>query len=174
MNTILGGPFTSRLNQTLREEKGYTYGAGSRFDFRRDAGPWPARSEIVTAKTDSALLVVMAELDKIREPVPADERDKARQYLSKQMPEQFETTRDIASRLVSVARYGLPLTYDSRFAERVEAVTGAEVQRVARRYVDPRALQIVIVGDRAKIEPGLVATKVAPLVRRDLEAKPVP
>ena len=174
MNTILGGPFTSRLNQTLREEKGYTYGAQSRFEFRRDVGPWQARSEIVTAKTDSALLVVMAELNKIREPVPAVELDKARQYLVKQMPEQFETTRDIAARLVPVALYGLPLSYYNGYAQKVEAVTGADVQRVAKRYVDPATLQIVIVGDRAKIEEGLAATKVAPIVRRDLEAKAVP
>ncbi|MBI2795197.1 MAG: insulinase family protein [Gemmatimonadetes bacterium] len=174
MNTILGGPFTSRLNRTLREEKGYTYGAVSRFEFRRDVGPWLARSEIMTAKTDSALLIVMAELGRIREPVPADELDKARQYLVKQMPEQFETTRDIAARLVPVALYGLPTDYYNRYAERVEAVTAADVQRVARRYIDPRTLQVVIVGDRSKIEAGLAATRVAPIVRRDLEARPVP
>ena len=174
MNTILGGSFTSRLNDNLREKKGYTYGASSRFDLRQEAGPWVARSEVVTAKSDSALLEFVKELKRIAEPVPAAELDKTRQYLIKQMPADFESTRGIAGELVPVALYGLPLDYFSKYGSRVQAVTAADVQRVAKKYIDPDHMQIVVVGDREKIEPGIVATKVAPVVRRDLEAKVVP
>ena len=174
MNTMLGGSFTSRLNDNLREKKGYTYGAGSRFDLRQEPGPWTARSEVVTAKSDSALLEFMKELKRIAEPVPAAELDKTRQYLVKQMPENFESTRGIAGELVPVALYGLPLDYYTRYGTRVQAVTAADVQRAAKKYIDPAHLQIVIVGDREKIELGIVAAKVAPVVRRDLDAKVVP
>uniref|UniRef100_UPI0013D904E4 M16 family metallopeptidase n=1 Tax=Stenotrophomonas maltophilia TaxID=40324 RepID=UPI0013D904E4 len=73
MNTTLGGSFTSRLNQNLRERKGYTYGARSSFTMRREAGPFTASAEIATANTDSALFEFMKELNAIRTPLPAAE-----------------------------------------------------------------------------------------------------
>ncbi|HMG95502.1 MAG TPA: pitrilysin family protein, partial [Gemmatimonadaceae bacterium] len=109
MNTILGGSFTSRLNQNLRETRGYTYGAGSRFDMRRAAGPFLASAEIVTAKSDSALLEFMKELNGIRQLVPPAELSRAKRYLQLQLPGNFETTQQIAAALVPVALYGLPL-----------------------------------------------------------------
>ena len=81
MNTILGGSFTSRLNQNLRETHGYTYGAGSRFDMRQSAGPFTASAEVVAAKTDSGLVEFMKELNAIRDTVPSDELMKAKRYL---------------------------------------------------------------------------------------------
>ena len=96
MNTILGGSFTSRLNQNLRETRGYTYGAGSRFDMRRAAGPFLASAEIVTAKSDSALLEFMKELNGIRQSVPAARAIPAKRYLQLQLPGNFETTQQIA------------------------------------------------------------------------------
>ena len=111
MNTILGGSFTSRLNQNLRETKGYTYGAGSSFDMRQVAGPFVASAEVTAAKTDSSLLEFFKEIRGIRDTVPATELEKAKQYLQLQLPSQFETTEDIALGLVPVALYGLPLAY---------------------------------------------------------------
>ncbi|HYD53282.1 MAG TPA: pitrilysin family protein [Gemmatimonadaceae bacterium] len=160
MNTILGGSFTSRLNNTLREVKGYTYGAGSGFSMRAQPGPFTARSEIVAAKTDSALLEFMRELRGIRDTVPTAELEKVKRYLTLQLPNQFETTGDIAQQLIPLAVYGLPLDYYNAYTQRIQAVTQADVQRVARRYLDPERLSIVIVGDRKSIEPGLRATKV--------------
>ncbi|HEY0663074.1 MAG TPA: insulinase family protein, partial [Thiobacillaceae bacterium] len=81
MNTILGGSFTSRLNNNLRETRGSTYGAGSGFDMRQAEGPFIARAEIVAAKSDSALIEFMKELRNIREPIPTAELDKAKRYL---------------------------------------------------------------------------------------------
>ena len=97
MNTILGGSFTSRLNNNLRETKGYTYGAGSRFEMRRAAGPFLATAEIVAAKTDSALIEFMKELNAIRQAVPADELSKAKRFLQLRLPAGFETTSQIAN-----------------------------------------------------------------------------
>src|SRR5437762_5493759 len=168
MNTILGGSFSSRLNQNLREARGYTYGAGSRFDMRRAAGPFTASAEIVSAKSDSALLQFMKELNGIRQSVPADELSRAKRYLQLQLPGNFETTQQIAAALVPVALYGLPLDYYNNYVQSVENVTQADVNRVAQQYINPGSLAIVIVGDRKTIEQGLRATNVGPISIRDI------
>jgi zinc protease len=173
MNTILGGSFTSRLNNNLRETRGYTYGAGSRFEMRRAAGPFLASAEIVAAKTDSALLEFMKELNAIRQSVPADELSKAKRYLQLQLPADFETTQQIASALIPVAMYGLPLDYYNNYVQNIEAITPADVQRVARQYIDPGSLAVVIVGDRKSIEPTLKAVNIGPISIRDMTGQPV-
>ena len=173
MNTILGGSFTSRLNQNLREARGYTYGAGSRFDMRRAAGPFTASAEIVSAKSDSALLEFMKELNGIRQTVPADELSRAKRYLQLQLPGNFETTQEIGAALVPVALYGLPLDYYNNYVQSVEAVTQADVARVAQQYINPGSLAIVIVGDRKTIEQGLKSTNIGPISIRDMSGKPV-
>jgi len=174
MNTILGGSFSSRLNQNLRETKGYTYGANTRFDMRRAAGPFSASAEIVAAKTDSALLEFMKELNGIRQTVPPTELSRAKRFLQLQLPGNFETTQDIAFQLVPVALYGLPLDYYNNYVQNIEAVTQADVARVAQQYINPGSLAVVIVGDRKSIEPGLKAINVAPIVIRDMSGQPIP
>lgn len=173
MNTALGGSFTSRLNQNLRENKGYTYGAGSSFAMRREAGPFAARAEIVTAKSDSALLEFFNELRTIRQSMPVAELEKTKKYLQLQLPGDFESTSDIAQQLVPLALYGLPLNYYDTYSRRIDAVTQGEVKRVADRYIDPKHLAVVIVGDAKVIEPGLKATKIGPVERRDLNGEKV-
>ncbi len=174
MNTILGGSFSSRLNQNLRETRGYTYGASTRFDMRRAAGPFSASAEIVAAKTDSALLEFMKELNAIRQTVPPTELSRAKRFLQLQLPGNFETTQDIAFQLVPVALYGLSLDYYNNYVQNIEAVTQADVARVAQQYINPGSLAVVIVGDRKSIEPGLKAINVAPIVIRDMSGQPIP
>ena len=173
MNTILGGSFSSRLNQNLRETRGYTYGASSRFDMRRAAGPFTASAEIVAAKTDSALLEFMKELNGIRQSVPSDELSRAKRYLQLQLPGNFETTQQIAAALVPVALYGLPLDYYNNYVQSIEGVTQADVNRVAQQYVNPGSLAIVIVGDRKTIEQGLKSVNVGPISIRDMSGLPI-
>jgi predicted Zn-dependent peptidase len=166
MNTILGGSFTSRLNQNLREAKGYSYGAGSGFDMRRAAGPFVARAEVTGTKTDSSLVEFMKELRAIADTVPADELAKAKRYLQLQLPGDFETTGDIAGQLVPLVTYGLPLDWHAGYVQRVEQVTQADVQRVARQYLDPGKFVVVVVGDRKEIEAGVRALKLGPVQLR--------
>jgi zinc protease len=173
MNTILGGSFTSRLNQNLRETHGYTYGARSGFDMRRAAGPFTASAEIVAAKTDSGLIEFMKELNSIRNAVPTDELLKAKRYLQLGLPADFETTQQIATALVPVALYNLPLNYYNTYIQSIEAITQADVQRVAKEYINPSSLAIVIVGDRKSIETGLKAVGTGPISIRDFFGKPV-
>lgn len=173
MNTILGGTFTSRLMQNLRETHGYTYGARSRFDMRRSAGPFTASAEVVAAKTDSGLVEFMKELNAIRDTVPAIELNKAKRFLQLSMPGDFETTQQIANQLIPVVLYGLPLDYYNNYVANIEAITQADVQRVARQYINPGSLAIVIVGDRKNIESGLKAVNAGPISVRDFFGQPI-
>jgi predicted Zn-dependent peptidase len=173
MNTVLGVPFTSRLNQNLRETHGYTYGASSRFDMRHDAGPFTARGEIVAAKTDSALMEFMKELRAIRDTVPQAELQKAKRYLQLMLPSLFETTGDIALQLTPLAVYGLPLDFYNNYVQQIERVTQADVQRVARKYINPDRLVIVVVGDQKQIESGIRKLGFGDVLVRDLYGVPV-
>ncbi len=163
LNTVLGGSFTSRLNQNLREAKGYTYGARSAFDLRRATGPFVAAAEVTAEKTDSALVEFMKELRAIADTVPAAELDRAKRYLALQLPGRFETTGDIAGQLVPVVTYGLPPTFYDEYTARVQAVTQADVQRAARRYLDPSRLVVVLVGDRRSVEPAVRRLNLGPV-----------
>ena len=173
MNTMLGGSFTSRLNQNLREAKGYTYGAFSQFDMRREAGPFVASAEVVAEKTDSALVEFLKELRAIRDSVPQAELEKTKRYLQLGLPARFETTEDIAGRLVPIVLYGLPLDYYNTYVDAIERVTQADVQRVAERYIDPSRLAVVVVGDRAAIEASLRALHLGETSIRDLSGEPI-
>ena len=168
LNTILGGSFSSRLNQNLREARGYTYGAGSGFSLRRSPGPFTASAEIVTAKTDSALIQFMKELRAIRDTVPTAELMKAKRYLQLGLPEDFETTGSIAGQMLPLVTYGISLEFYNSAVQNIEAVTQADVQRVARQYVNPDNITMVIVGDRKTIESGLRALKPGEIVVRDV------
>jgi predicted Zn-dependent peptidase len=170
MNTVLGDAFTSRLNQNLREVHGYTYGAGSAFDMRRAAGPFTARAEVTGTKTDSALVEFMKELRGIRDTVPTPELEKAKRYLQLQLPGDFETTGSIAAQLVPIVLYGLPLDFYNSYVQRVGAVTQADVQRVAKQYVDPDRVAVVIVGDRKSIEPGVRSLRLGEISVRDVSS----
>ena len=163
LNTILGGSFTSRLNQRLREEKGYTYGAGSSFAFRPFPGPFTAQAAVQTAVTDSALYWFMRELTRILEPVPEDEVARARNYVALRYPGAFQSVAQVAGQLEAVWLYGLSGDYFNTFVPRILDVTAADVQQVARRYIDPARIAIVIVGDQSRIEQGVRGLNLGPM-----------
>jgi len=163
LNTVLGGSFTSRLNNNLRETHGYTYGALSRFDMRLSPGPFFATAGVQTDKTADALKEFFIELARIHEPVPAAELEKAKNYVALPMPQAFETTRGTADSLATAWVYGLPDDYYTTFADRIRAVTAADVKRVADKYIQPDKLAVVIVGDRKTIEAGVKALNLGPV-----------
>ena len=173
MNTILGGSFTSRLNNNLRETKGYTYGARSRFEMRRAAGPFTASAEITAAKSDSALIEFMKELRAIQDTVPASELMKAKRLRQLELPASFESTRDIAAQLVPIVLYELPGDYYNSYVQQIESVTQADVQRVARRYIDTGKLAVVIVGDRTTLESSLKSLQLGTVEIRDITGQPI-
>jgi predicted Zn-dependent peptidase len=157
LNTVLGGSFTSRLNQNLREEHGYAYGANSRFDMRLSPGPFVAAAGVQTDKTSESLTEIFNELEAIREPIGRDELAKAKNYLSLGFPSAFETIDDLAANLEELAIYGLPDRYYADYAANIDRVTPSAAQRAAAAHIEPGSLAVVVVGDRARIEAGIRA-----------------
>jgi zinc protease len=163
MNTILGGSFSSRLNMNLREKHGYAYGAGSGFDMRASAGPFAAAAGVQTDKTAEALKEFFNELNGILQPIPPDELARARNYVALRFPGGFETTGDVSRKLEDSLVYHLPDNYFSRYVQNIQAVTAADVQRVAQKYIQPGRFTVVVVGDRKTIEPGIRALNLGPI-----------
>jgi predicted Zn-dependent peptidase len=163
MNTILGGAFTSRLNQNLREEHGYSYGARSGFDMRASAGPFQAAAGVQTDKTAESLTEFFNELEGIRAPVSEDELTKATNYVALGFPSEFETTGDMLRRLEELVVNDLPDEYFASYIPNIQAVSAADVQRVAERYVQPDKMAVVVVGDASVVEGPTRALELGPM-----------
>ncbi len=156
VNTVLGGSFTSRLNAKLREEKGYTYGAGSYFELRRAPGPFEASAAVATAVTDSAVADFVREIDRMHEEaLPAPELERARNYLALRLPQRFESLDDVVRQLSELVLYGVPLDFWAGYVAGVEAVDARAASDVAARWLSTQAMSIVVAGDRAAIEEPL-------------------
>ena len=131
MNMILGGQFVSRINLNLREEKGYTYGARTSFEFRKAPGPFVFQASV--------------------------QSEVGRAALTRGYPRNFETSEQLGRAAVQLALYELPDNYFSTFVPRVLSVSAADVTRVAHEHLDPARLLTVVVGDREKVGPTLGA-----------------
>jgi predicted Zn-dependent peptidase len=171
MNTLLGGSFTSRLNDNLREKHGYTYGARSGFARYRTAGLFVAMADVQTDKTAPALTEFMNELNRIRTPATPEEAERARSYAALRYPEQFETTQQVAEHVVEKVVYDLPDGFFEEFVPKALAVDAAAIQKVAGVDVDPRTIAIVVVGDRSKVEGPIRALNLGPV--KDLTVEDV-
>ncbi len=156
MNTILGGQFSSRINLNLRESKGYTYGARSSFSMQKGAGPFVASAAVKSAVTDSSVIEFMKELRGIRDAdVTQKEFEFAVNSIVRRQPQGFETPAQIASQLMNLVLYDLPDDYFNTSVQNIQKVTVKDVRRVAEKYLNPKAMNIVIVGDVATIKEGL-------------------
>ncbi len=164
MSAILGGLFNSRLNRKLREEKGYTYGAGAGFDMRRGNGPFAVRAAVNTEVTVPAIEDMLAELDRMRAAPPETaELHAARDYLVGVFPLRFETPPAVVGAIAGLLIHGLPMDELDRYRPSIEAVTDAAVQGVATSHIRPDELAIVLVGDADAILPGLEAAALGPI-----------
>ena len=152
MNQILGAGASSRIFMNLREEKGYTYGAYSRFDTKRLAGEFEATTEVRTAVTGEALKEFFYELNRIRdEQVGEEELRDAKNFLSGVFPIRAETQEGLTNLIVSQKLYDLPEDYLQTYRDNIAAVTSADVQNAARKYIHPDKISIVIVGDGEEV-----------------------
>ncbi len=171
MNTILGASFSSRLNTNLRETKGYTYGISSRFGWSPLPGAFVVASQVRTNVTDSSLVEIFKELRSIRDaPVDAKELDRAKAYVALAVPGRFETNAAIAGQVGDLDAYGLPLSSVNDFVARVNTVTAADVQRVARQYIPADRATLVVVGDLAKVRAGIEALKLGTVTTLDVSS----
>lgn len=170
MNAALGGLFTSRLNTVLREEKGYTYGVRSQFQYRRAPGPFAIATSVRTDVTGAALSETFRQLrDMVAKPLPAKELANARNSQVLSLPGQFDTNKSIGASLANTYIYDLGLDYYSKLPQRYAAVNGAQVQAMAKKYLQPENLVVIGVGDKAKIVPQLAPLKLEPVENRDAD-----
>jgi len=159
MNAVLGGQFTSRLNLKLREEKAYTYGARSGFDWKRGLSAFALATSVHTASTAAAVADAAAEIEAIRgsRPVTDSELEHAKAALTRGYPSGFETASQVARAVSQLALYDLPDTYFSNFVPTVNGVTSEDVTRVAAQYLDPGRLTALVVGDASVVAESLHA-----------------
>ncbi len=158
MNAVLGGLFSSRINLNLREAHGYTYGASSYYDWRRQAGPFVISTAVQTEVTGNTIAETMKEIDRMRtEEIDSSELSLATSYLEGVFPIRYETTAAIAAALANMVTFELPNDYYDAYRSRISAVTTADVLRAAKEHVDPERLQIVVVGDVATLKPQIEA-----------------
>jgi predicted Zn-dependent peptidase len=157
MNAVLGGQFVSRVNLKLREEKGYTYGARTGFDWRRGLAPFALQTSVHTASTKDAIRDARGEIESIRGPRPVSDSELglAKASLTKGYPRNFETVQQVARSVAQLVLYDLPDTYFAEFVPKANAVSNADVTRVAMQYLDPARLTTLIVGDHSAIAESL-------------------
>ena len=152
MNHILGGGVSGRLFLNLREEKGYTYGVYSDFSALRYPGPWRAGGSMRTEVTAGALVEFLKEINRIRDQtVPSAELEDSKRAIAARFALSLEQPTAILGLAVSRIQYRLPEDYWDTYPTKIMAVTAEDVQRVARKYLDPEVMQLVAVGDGVKI-----------------------
>ena len=170
LNDIFGGLFSSRVNLNLREAHGYTYGANSQFVFRRSPGFFVVASGVRTDVTAPALSEIARELARIRDGVTAEELTLAKDANVRSLPSEFETSSRVTTTTANLFLYGLPMDYYARAQARLSAVTIAEVNAAARKYLVPGSLRFIVVGDRAKIGAELETLNLGPIERWTADA----
>ncbi|HSM92331.1 MAG TPA: pitrilysin family protein [Anaeromyxobacteraceae bacterium] len=156
MNTILGGQFIARINMNLREDKHWSYGAGTAFIDARGPRPFIGYASVQADKTKESIQELLKEFRGIRRdrPPTAEELSTAQESLTLSLPGQWETGRAVLGSISEIVRFGFDDHYFDGWASRVRAVGLGEVSKAAQ-LIDPARLVWVVVGDRKKIEPGL-------------------
>jgi zinc protease len=156
LNEVLGAGSASRLFLNLREEKGYTYGVYSNIIARKYAGPWTAGGDLRTQVTDGAMTEFLRELNRIRdEKVPDDELDAARRSVVARFALSLESPQQLIGYAITRKTYNFPADYWDKYPAQIASITADDVQRVAKKYINPATMQVVAVGDASKIKPVL-------------------
>jgi zinc protease len=155
-NRILGGGSSGRLFQNIREQKGYTYGAYSTLSAGQWPGLWGASASVRTPVTEPATREFFREFDRLQdEPVAPSDLERAKRSIIGAFAGTLESSDAILSRTIDLVQNGLPLDYWDTYPARIQAVTPAEVQRIARKYLGKNRIQLIAVGERSQIEEGL-------------------
>ena len=169
---VLGGGPSGRLFLNLREDKGYTYGAYSNFGGSRFRGTWTSSSEVRTDVTEGAMKEFMNELNRMRtETVPAEELENAKRSIIGSFALSLEQPGSLLQNIITQKLYNLPADYWDTYPQKVAAITAADVQNAAQKYIDMNHLQVVAVGDAAKARE--VLAKYGKVELYDSEGKPV-
>jgi len=157
MNDLLGGLATSRINMNLREDKGWSYGAFTGLINARGQRTFYTFTSVQTDKTKESILEVMKEMRNYvgDRPPTAEELEKSVKNNSLSLAGRWETASSVLSSLSQIVQYDLPDDYFKKYPQEVAALTVQPVIKVAREIIHPESVVWVVVGDRAKIQPGL-------------------
>jgi zinc protease len=171
LNEVLGAGAASRLFLNLREEKGYTYGVYSNVIARKYAGPWTAGGDLRTEVTDGAMTEFLRELNRIREEkVPEDELEAARRSVVARFALSLESPQQLIGYAITRKAYNFPADYWDKYPAQIVAIQADDVERVAKKYINPGTMQVVAVGDASKIKT--VMEKYGPVEMVDVSGKP--
>ena len=156
-NHLVGEDFLCRLNRNLREEHGYTYGAGSHFNYQRSRSTWTVSSSVRVDATAPALQEIINELDGLTGPKPItiEEIDKAKSSEARSFPDEFESPGDIAAALAEMAKFHLPADYLETYLSNLQKVSPEEIRKVMAEVAARSERFILVVGDRKIVEPEL-------------------
>jgi len=171
-NHILGEGTTGRLFLNLREEKGYTYGVYSTFTATKYPGPWRAGGDVRTEVTSGAMTEFFNEFNRLRDQkIPQNELDEAKRSIVASFALSLESPSELLGDAIVRKIYGFPADYWDTYPAKIMSVTPDDVQRVARKYLNPDNLQVVAVGDVSKIKT--VMEKYGPVEVYDADGKRV-
>jgi len=175
MNNALGGLFTSRINNQLREVKGYTYGLYSGFALGRSATHWSARGNVRGDVTGAALADLMAQVNEMRaKPMGPEELQRVRNAGLLSLPGEFDTNAAITARLAGAWSAGEAPDHFARWPARVAAVDASAAFAAVQAYVKPETLTVIAVGDLAKVRPQIEALGLGAIEVRDADGRPKP
>jgi len=156
LNGVFGGSAAARLFMNLRENKGYTYGVYSNVVANQYPGYWRAYGDFRSDVTGGAMTELLVEMNRIRdEKVPSTELEEAKRAIVASFALSLETPQQVITYAITRKIYGFPDDYWDTYPAKVMAVTADDVQRVAKKYIDPNTMQVVAVGDASKIKPML-------------------
>jgi predicted Zn-dependent peptidase len=157
LNLVLGGQFVSRINMNLREDKGFTYGARTSFEFRRGPGPFVLQASVQSDATAAAVRESLAELAAVRgaRPVTRAELELGRAAVTRGYPRNFETADHVGRAAAQLALYDLPYDYFTTFVPTVLSLSESDITRAAAAHIHPGRLAAVVVGDRDVIGASL-------------------
>jgi zinc protease len=166
MNNVFGGTFSARLNMNLREEKHWSYGAGSVLYGAAAQRPFIAYASVQGDKTADSISEMLKELQGMlgAEPVTEDELEATKQQQILELPGEHETMNDVGGLLIDLMQLGLPLNFYETYVSRVTALTTADITAAAQKVLDPAHTIWMVVGDRKELEPALRALNLGEII----------
>jgi len=166
MNNIFGGTFGARLNMNLREEKHWSYGAGSVLYGAKAQRPFFAYASVQGDKTADSIAEMLKELKGMlgAEPVTAEELESTKLQQIFELPGSHETMNAIGGLLGDLLQLGLPLDFYDTYVSRVTALTTSEITAAAKTVLDPLRMIWMVVGDRKELEPALKALNLGDII----------
>ena len=151
-NSLLGGTFGSRITSNIREDKGYSYSPDSSINARRGGALWVMSAEITAEHTAAAITEIFREIDRLQREVPTDaELTPVKTYRAGVFVISNSSPNGVLGQLAFMNLHGLPDDFLTRWVENIQAVTPAQVSGIARQFIRPEHMTVVVAGDLAKV-----------------------